>query len=147
MSRITDLRDATATLIGQQTFGQPFSVLAKPNPRVTKESCQELVITVNGAAHAVERLSRFDVAHRPVIAVSVFKAVGVEADGSSSSSEVDALNAIVESLVELLMHRFPDDQRPENVEVPRLLDPQRLEEDGMFVSGLLVTFYEEFEAD
>lgn len=149
-SRINTLRDATAARIAQLVLPQPVTISAKPFPTVTTEQCRETaLVTVNGSAHLFGRDSRRSARHQPIVIVAVHRAIPTDDDGEHDATLLDLAIDLSEALADQLMSAFPDLSwaRPETIEIPRLFDPQRLNTDGLYQSGILLTFQVDTEVE
>lgn len=149
-SRINTLRNATAARVSVLVLPVPVTISAKAFPTVTTEDCRDLVlVTVNGSAHQYSRDSRGSARHQPLVMVGVHRAIPANADGEHDPTILDLTIDLVESLADQLMGAFPEISwaRPSTIEVPRIFDPNRLKDDGLFQSGILITFETSVEVE
>lgn len=149
-SRINTLRDATAARISSLVLPVPVTISSKPFPTVTTEDCRDLaLVTVNGSAHQYARDSRGSARHQPIVVVGVHRAIPTDAQGDHDATILDLAIDLVESLADQIMSSFPAIAwaRPSSIEIPRIFDPGRLQTDGLFQSGILITFETSVEVE
>ncbi len=149
-ARINQLRTATAARISQLILPQTVQIISRPKPLITVDLCRDVaIVTTNGAAQQFTRDSRGSARHQPIVVVAVHRTIPANADGELDDVFLDLAIDLTEAIAEQLMGRFPDLAwaRPNTVEIPRLFDQQRIETDGLYQSGILITFETEFEVN